>query len=287
MRRTPPERPQLGATLIELVLAMVLVGIVVAATVYFLYPVRQSVDLTVRAELTDIADNSLQRIGRDVRLALPNSVRVDGSGLFLEFVPVRTAGRYRGESSGAACGAGFDALTFDSPTETCFKTIGSVPDASQIVPGADYLVLNNAGFTQQDVYEGTPSNRVLITASVAETNKHRFEFGARQFERPLHDSPGRRFFVVTTPVTYACDLGAGTLTRYAGYGFQATQPTTFGSGTAALLAQNVAGCVFSYSPNVAPQVGLLTLRLTLSKALSGGEAETVTLYHAVNVRNVP
>ena len=69
-----------GVTLIELVVAMVVVGIVVAATVYFFYPVAQGVDVAGRAELTDVADNALQRIGREVRLALPNSVRRDASG---------------------------------------------------------------------------------------------------------------------------------------------------------------------------------------------------------------
>src|SRR5215213_1016099 len=82
-----------GITLIELVVAMVLVAIILATTVYFFYPVTQSVDLTARAELTDIADNALQRIGRDVRLALPNSVRTNSnaSSRFLEFLPVRAA----------------------------------------------------------------------------------------------------------------------------------------------------------------------------------------------------
>src|SRR3954467_11805969 len=86
---------QRGLTLIELVVSMVLVAIIIGATLYFAYPLRQAVDLTTRAELTDIADNALQRIAREVRSALPNSVRVDPSGKFLELMPVRTAGRYR------------------------------------------------------------------------------------------------------------------------------------------------------------------------------------------------
>jgi MSHA biogenesis protein MshO len=100
----------------------------------------------------------------------------------------------------------------------------------------------------------------------------------------LHDSPGRRFFIVTTPVSYVCDPGAKTITRYAGYGFSATQPTSFGSGS--LLVTDVSACAFDYSANVAPQVGLLTLRLTLAKAVSTG-TESVSLYHAIHVNNVP
>jgi hypothetical protein len=56
-----------------------------------------------------------------------------------------------------------------------------------------------------------------------------------------------------------------------------------------VIARNVTACNFDYVANVAPQIGLLTMRLTLSKTLSGlaGSAETVSLYHAVHVSNVP
>jgi MSHA biogenesis protein MshO len=309
----PPTRPDRSAssargfTLIEMVVAIVLTSIIVATTVYFVYPVRQAADLTTRAELTDIADNTLQRIGRDVRLALPNSVRQtsSGSSVFLEFIPVRTAGRYRADAGGASIGTdcpntgslgvpASDQLSFEL-ADGCFKTIGTVANADQIVVNSDFLVLNNYGkdFTDQDAYANGAANRVLITSlgsPPGETDRHRFAFAATTFRRVLHDSPGKRFYVVTMPVSYVCDTSAGTLTRYSGYAFTATglQPTdTTAMGTPARIADNVTACVFDYSPNVAPQVGLLTLRLTLSKTLSGGETETVSLYHAVHVNNVP
>lgn len=288
-----------GVTLIEMIVVMVAIGIIVAAVVFFLNPVRQAVDVTVRAELTDIADNALQRIGRDVRLALPNSVRVDASRLYLEFVPVRTAGRYRAEggepSSGADCPAtpgigapDSDQLSFDV-SEQCFKSIGVLPGAAQIVAGADELVLANygAGFAGQDAYAAAAPNRALITASLAQATRHRLDFAPRSFQRSLHDSPGRRFYVVTQPVSYVCDTGAGTLTRRWGYGFLPAQPTAFGGGSSAAIADNVTACAFDYVANVAPQLGLVTLRLTLSKVTSSGAPEVVSLVHAVHVRNVP
>jgi len=141
MRRIRPEpapRAARGVTLIELVVAMVLVAIIAGATIYFIYPVRQAVDITTRAGLTDIADNALQRIAREVRLALPNSVRTDPTFRFLEFIPVRAAGRYRADGGGAAGGTNCpdtgvgvpasDQLSFDV-VDTCFKTIGSLSNA--------------------------------------------------------------------------------------------------------------------------------------------------------------
>ncbi len=317
MRQSRPEplaRRVCGVTLIELVLAMVLVGIIIATTVYFFYPVSQSVDLAGRAELTDIADNALQRIGREVRLALPNSVRTDGSKKFVEFLPIRTAGRYRADGGGASgvadcpdTGAGVpasDQLSFDGIVDTCFKSIGTVVDVGTITTD-DFLVFNNygTGFSGQNAYatSGTLNRRKLSALpGTAEATRVRFAFtSGTALDRALHDSPGKRFFVVignnTTglpeAVTYECNPTAGTLTRRWGYTMveTPTSPPTFAgaSATSALIASNVTDCNFDYAPNVAPQIGLLTLRLTLTKTLSGGATETVSLYHAVHVSNVP
>jgi MSHA biogenesis protein MshO len=307
MRRTFPERRPgraCGFNLIELVISIVVTGIVVAGLAYFVFPVRQAADIATRADLTDIADTALQRIGRDVRLALPNSVRTTTSGgaVFVEFLAVRTAGRYRGEGGGAAGGTNCpnddpalaapdnDQLSFDSVADSCFKTIGKLPDAASIT-ASDYLVLNNygPGFAGQDAYSaGPPANRALITSvDTSEAGRDRVAFAPTTFQRSLHDSPGRRFFIVSGPVSYVCDPVVGSITRYWGYPIAAAQPLTFASGSSAVIATKVSACDFDYAPNVAPQVGLLTLRLTLSAPTSSGVAETVSLYHAIHVTNVP
>jgi MSHA biogenesis protein MshO len=308
MRRTRLERRARrarGFNLIELVIAIVVTGIVIAGVAYFVFPVRQAADIATRADLTDIADTALQRIGRDVRLALPNSVRATTSGAaaFVEFLAVRTAGRYRGDGGGAAGGTNCpnddpslappdnDQLSFDSVADSCFKTIGKLPDAASVTTN-DYLVLNNygPGFAGQDAYSaGPPANRALITSIdySSEADRDRVAFAPTTFQRTLHDSPGRRFFIVSGPVSYVCDPVLGTVTRYWGYPITAAQPTAFASGSSAVIATRVSACAFDYSPNVAPRIGLLTLRLTLSAPTSSGVAETVSLYHAIHVSNVP
>lgn len=267
-------------SLIEMIIAMIITAIVVAMTMFFALPMQQAVDVTVRAELTDIAHNSLQRIGRDVKLALPNSVRTNGTAV--EFIPLRTGGRYRVEAGGACTGASDDHLAFDV-ADGCFKSLGPILNIGTVTLN-DFLVLNNYGanFANQDAYVGGNRRAILAGTAGQQVNYD----GAAALSRQLHDSPGRRFYIVTPPVSYVCDPGAGTITRYEGYGFNAAQSTTFGSGTSALLAHNVVACSFDYAANVAPMVGLLTMTLTLRKAVSTGN-ETVTLYHAVHVNNVP
>lgn len=322
MRPTRPDRrpaPSRGVTLIEMVVVILLLGILIGATVYFLYPVTQSVDLKTRAELTDIADNTLQRIGRDVRLALPNSVRVATSGgaSYLEFIPIRSAGRYRAASGGISSGAdcpdtgegtpASDQLSFAPVLDTCFKTIGlpqgiGVPPDVGGITTRDFLVFNNygTGFTDQDAYAsaGNP-NRRQISAVSNETTRLRIAFtSATNLDAVAHDSPGKRFFVVVgratgtaqpEPVSYVCvpNPAGGTITRYWGYDLSDAQPTSFAAGNQATIAADVTSCSFDYAANVSPQVGLLTMQLELSRTLTGGVTQRVTLYHGVHVSNVP
>ena len=56
-------RPESGFTLIELVVTIVIIAIIVTAVAFFVTPLRQSTDVAMRAELTDIADNALQVLG--------------------------------------------------------------------------------------------------------------------------------------------------------------------------------------------------------------------------------
>lgn len=289
-----------GVTLIELVLAMVIVAIIVGTTIYFAYPLREAVDLTTRAALTDAADNALQRIGREVRLALPNSVRnpaACGSSC-IEFIPVRTVGRYRAEASGAKCDTGGDSggsdeLAFDV-ADGCFKSIGTVANADTITTD-DFLVLNNygSGFTGQDAYAtADPMNRTnLIQVDEQAAARERINYGrltapltyaSVTFTRALHDSPGRRFFVVTTPVTYVCS--GGLLTRHSGYAYG----QSFANVAGVTIASNVASCSFDYSSSAAaPQIGMLTIRITLSAPRSDASSESITLYQSIHVNNTP
>jgi MSHA biogenesis protein MshO len=287
-----------GVTLIELAITIALVGIVGALVVQFVWPVRSYIDASRRAALADTADTALRRIGRDLHLALPNSVRVTSAGgvSYLELLLVRTGGRYRAEADSAAtntCNDGAssvpanDVLLFGA-ADTCFKTLGDVPKIGEVVTGSDYLVVFNLqpGTANADAYEfpGTGGNKSLISTAADGAGSERFAFASNTF---TYESPGNRFFVVEGAVSYICDPTAGTLTRRSGYAIEAAQPTSFTGGTSALMATSVSGCTFTYDANVSSGTGLATLAVTLSIQGSQGTTESVSLYHAVHVNNVP
>lgn len=296
---SPARSRSAGVTLIELAITIALVGILAALITQFIAPVRSYIDSSRRAALADAADTALRRIGRDVRLALPNSVRVTTSGgvTYLEFLLVRTGGRYRLEndaSTTAGCpdGAGtdpaLDVLSF-GVADNCFKTIGNIPNITQVTT-SDFVVVFNLppGTANANAYEfpGTGGNKSKVDSATPGTSEDRIRIASHSF---TFESSGRRFFIIEGPVTYACNpaAGVGTLTRFSGYAIAAAQPTPPG-GTGALLASGVTACTIAFDASVGTEgAGLLTMSLRLSMQDSRGDTESVNLYHAVHVNNVP
>ncbi|HXZ96589.1 MAG TPA: prepilin-type N-terminal cleavage/methylation domain-containing protein, partial [Burkholderiales bacterium] len=86
-----------GFSLIEAVVVIAITGVIIAIVgkVLLSAPVTGYVDTARRAEMVDIADTALRRMGRDLHNALPNSVRVTPDAHYLEYLDVRTGGRYR------------------------------------------------------------------------------------------------------------------------------------------------------------------------------------------------
>ena len=287
-----PKSTSTGVTLIELAVTIALVGILGALIVNFVAPVRSYIDSSRRAALADGADTALRRIGRDLRLALPNSARVDGTNQYLEFLLVRTGGRYRYDTDSGAtntCTGGYtmDVLAFSVAGETCFKTIGNIPNIADVTT-SDYVVVFNLqpGTDKADAYQnscGTACNKSQISAATPLTGEDRIEFAGNKF---TYESPGNRFFIIEGPVSYGCD-GAGNLKRYWGYSVPATQNAPPSGGSSAILVSGVSTCAFTYEGNVSSGVGLATLALTLTMQNSQGGTESVSLYHAVHVNNVP
>ena len=94
-------------------------------------------------------------------------------------------------------------------------------------------------------------------------------------------SPGRRFQIVSGPVTYACT--GGELRRYSGYTITALQSTPPAGGNNALLAGSETGCSFVNATGGASQrTGVVSLTLQISQS-----GESVRLFQQVHVSNVP
>lgn len=263
-----------GFTLVESVVAIAVVGVLFAVVAIFLRsPVQAYFDTTRRAELSDIADTALRRLVRDLRLALPNSVRVDATGRFLEFLLVTGGGRYRAQTD--ASGGG-NALDFTSPSgDASFDVVGAMPAISA---GHQIVIFNlGTGFTGADAWATTGNNRATVSGVSGSTVTLS---AAKVFP---FESPGQRFHVVDGPVTYECDLATGAIRRHWGYAIAATQPTPPSGASTALLASRVSDCGFAYNANeLLQRYGTVSVRLTLT-----ADGESANLHAQAHVPNIP
>lgn len=266
MRHSRPDPAQRGFTLIEMVVVMTITGILVAIVALFIRrPMEGVIDSTRRVALADAADTALRRMARDIRTALPNSLRVTQSGgtWYIEFLPVAAAGRYCEQSD---CGTPLDTAAGN----TSLGFAGPAP--APTVAGKE-LVIYNLGINGANAWNG--DNTATLTGIVASS----LTFAQKTFP---YASPGKRFQIVSRPVTYACNR-AGQLLRIWNYPRQPVQPAGVPSGaSSAILAGDVSACSVDYQQAAIDQNGLLYLTLQISR-----NNETVTLSHAIQINNTP
>ena len=276
-----------GFTLVEMIVVMVITGIIGGMVAIFIKsPIQGYVDSARRAELTDIADTALRRLARDIRTAVPNSIRMPassctGSPCFVEFIPTINGGRYRADTGGFN-----NILSFGTGGTTRFDIIGAgIP----IVVNVDFIVI---GSTQSSGAPPYDQNATGVLRRVTNTPPGNITV---IFAGPVlpawAEVPGQRFDVVDgtqQAVTYACENvntvggeGTGTLKRYAAYDFITPQPALTAMGTGAILADGVSDCSIAYDA-FNQRNGLLAIRLGITR---GGES--VSLYHAIHINNVP
>jgi MSHA biogenesis protein MshO len=274
MRRVTDLR-QRGVTLIEMIVAIVVTGILVTmASMFGRWQIQSYLDISSRAGLADAGDTALRRIKRELQSALPNSVRVNGN--FLEFVPIRDGGRYRTESGGAM---GDDPLDFTNAADTTFDVLGPTVN----VAAGESVVIFNLGQSGSDAYAGSSRK-----AAAAGNGLSKVTFVPAGSSFPFA-SPSSRFQVVGTPVTFECAADAanpaqGVLRRHWGYAFSAAQPVAFAGANAATLVDGVAACTFTYAPGVLQRNGIVSISLTLANA---DGTERMNLLHEVEVLNAP
>ena len=288
---------QHGFTLVELVMVVAIAGIIAATLVVFFRPAMENyLASRARADLTDQAETALRRMVRDMRVAVPNSIRTPGS-LCVELIPTSTGGRYRGGpdtvNDAASCTAATCSAPLDSSQAT---TVFDVLSPLSSVPAVgDWVVVGNQN--PSDVYAGV--NRAAIASAVttpaAAFGRHRISITSTQM--PV-GYDGGRFSVVPNAqraVFYVCSgadgtldasgNGKGTLARVMNYGFNAAYPTACpAAANGDVMATRVRSCTFVYDPNqgATQQNGFVWMELDVAR-----NNESAHLALGAHVSNAP
>lgn len=273
-----------GFTLPELVIVIVVMGVIAATMTVFLRPAIEAwMAMRSRGDLVDQASTALAAMRRDVRLAVPNSIRSPSTSCF-ELVPTTAGGRFRKDVDTVNAGSLPLDLTAGSTQFDVLSTLAATPGVG------DWVVVDNQN--PGDVYAGV--NRAQVTglgAGLANVRASSITLGAA-----INDSSyqGGRFVVVpaaTPSVFYVCSgagssSGAGTGTLYRlTRGFTAAYPTACPSiAGAAVVATRVRSCSFIYSPTqgATQQNGFVSMQLELQR-----DNESVGLLVGAHVINAP
>lgn len=289
MRSRHASQPrQHGFTLVEMIVALVLFGIMAATLTIFFKPALDTwLALRSRSTLAAEADQAMRRVLRDVQVAVPNSIRTPATDC-IELVPSSAGGRYRMATDTVTAGA---AAVDPSATTTSFDVLSPLATLPAV---GDWVVVDNQN--PGDVYSG--ANRSAITAistPAAALGRHRLAIDAMQF--PLGYDGGRfnvvaqaqqAVFYVCSGASSALDANGnapGVLYRLKQYGFNAVAPGACPATAGAdVLATGLRSCRFLYTANqgATQQSGFVSVQLELTRS-----SETASLVFGAHVANTP
>lgn len=293
--RRPVSTPAKGFTLVEMIVSIVILGILAGIVAVFIRgPILGYRDTVDRAEVTDQADLALRRMAREIRLALPNSVRVNADGSALELLQTRSGGRYLSSDDDTDGTLSKYVLSFDDATQTTFTAFASLSSFAQVRAG-DSVVVYNLGTGAADAYAG--GNRAAITkvattsasglANAIDITLASNPFAAQEPELP---SPGYRFEVISGPVSFYCTArsdGTFDLVRGWGYAINSAQTVPPSGVKTAVVAGRLTTCtnLFNYSTAVNQRTGLVGIDISLHGRTDNTAA--IRLVHQVHVDNTP
>ena len=257
--------------MVELIMVIVIMGVIGGMVAVFMKsPIDAYLDSARRAALTDVADTTVRRMARDIRKALPNSLRVPNSQC-VEFIPTKAGGRYRAEETVAGDGTSLNFAAADST----FNMLGSnnALPANQRIVQDDVIAVYNLGITGADAYNQDNTSRV--SGAPVDGVETKITIDSKLV--PLA-SGSHRFHVVPKDekvVAYVCS--GGKLYRTASSTFTSACPST-----GSVLADKVSSCTFVYNGSDLQRNALVQLTIKFTDS-----AETVSLYHEVHVDNTP
>lgn len=263
-----------GFSLVELVIVIAIVGILSGIIALVIRtPILAYEDTIKRAELADQGSSAIRMIKKDIKMSLPNSMRISNSEdkTYLEFLSIINGGKYRSQNTIDNNGNILDFNIADDSFDILSEAI--------TFSGDEKIVVANIGTVAYDAYA---LDNMATYNGITNTPVKKIVINPKQF--PL-ESINENFYVVKTPITYVCDKNSKQLIKYWNYEVSANQPVNtlispLNSAKSTLVANNISNCNFVYSEGENSRNGIVTIIITLAN-----ESQKATLYGDTYVRN--
>ncbi|MGI2165663.1 PilW family protein [Shewanella oncorhynchi] len=276
-----------GFTLVEMVTVILILGIlVVGVSSFIIFGTRIFVESSSVDQVLSQSRFAVERVTRELRSALPNSVRVNTDSLTyqcIEFVPIEASTTYLTMPITPASAASTGIVILDRNqdeneiSENQFAWIYPLVDA--------------------DVYSSTRQKRAQVktiaTSPSPSPLEHQVTLTFTAPTRFAEASPRQRIYFGSSPVSYCFEKGPSgnelQLLRYAGYSFHAIQPNPAAMGTGVLMAQSVANVLNNGAdlPLILTPSSLVNNAMVHLQPRFNVNGETFQYRHQVQVINVP
>jgi len=287
MRRIDTTTAQRGFTLVEAIIVIVVTGVLATVVAVFIRsPMQGYVDSVGRAEVSDAADLALRRMARDLRLALPNSIRTTSNNSAIEFLETKAGGRYVAVEDGSG-----DFLDFNNAADTTFAVFAPMKSLSEPgrVVGGDYVVVHNLGEPPMDAYRFASAPRNIARIASYAGGVFTLENNPFANQSPPIDSPDNRFQVVSGPVSYYCTDENGTfvLWRHWGYDIAQLQAVPPSGGQRAVLASRLHTCADIFRVGNTVNARTTSVVIDLQIRARNEDDPAIRLVHQIFVNNTP
>ncbi|HSC66351.1 MAG TPA: type II secretion system protein [Cellvibrio sp.] len=248
-----------GFTLIELIAVIVILAIVATIGTGFVVKTTEAYQSTqARALLVNTSRQAIERMTRQLRVALPYSIRILNGGTCVEFMPIAAGGNYFDPVPDAGNGASATATIPASPVVVDFGTARHLTIGA-MQPGEIYA----ATAASRVGYNGYASGSLQLSA-------------AKQW---LRNSINRRYYLLDNPQAFC--VVSSELRFYSNLGI--TDSLTPPAGAFDILARNVTVVApFSLQNSAENRNARINISLAFSQA-----GETITYTQGVLIRNVP
>ncbi len=268
-----------GFTLVEMVTVILILGIlVVGVSSFIIFGTRIFVESSSVDQVLSQSRFAIERMTRELRSAVPNSVRLNGNGLTyqcVEFVPIETSTTYLAMPIAPSTAALTGTVILDNLTSK--------------IAANQYVWIYP--LTDSDVYNSARQKRAQINTVSSASNQVTLTFTANA--RFAEASPRQRIYFASTPVSYCFEKAPSsnelTLKRYTGYGLNASQPTPADMSSGVLMAQNVANVLSNNAdlPLILTPSSLVNNAMVHLQPRFNVNGETFQYRHQVQVINVP